>query len=56
MKEDKPLGENRYAPCKKCGTITKQTVILYNPADPNGGTVWYCTNCKENIEWESKAK
>jgi len=56
MKKETPIGTSRQAKCKKCGKITKQIIALYNPKDINGGTVWYCENCKENIEWESKAK
>lgn len=46
-----PIGEARYHPCKKCGRVTKQTVQLYNLNDPNGGKVWHCGGCKENVEW-----
>jgi len=56
MKKGKPIRTSRQAKCKKCKKVTKQTVKLYNPHDPDGGTVWYCENCKDNIEWESKAK
>ena len=47
----------RYAPCKHCGgKVTKQTVELYNPKDPNGGEVWHCSMCKQNVEWTLKLK
>ena len=46
----------RHAKCPKCREVTKQTIELYNPADPNGGEVWYCHSCKQNIEWYKKGK
>ena len=50
----KQLGEFRNHPCPKCGRTTKQVVALYNPDDVNGGEVWKCIACKENIEWVNR--